>query len=62
MAFPQFLSSFIYKSRLIIPTTQNYCEEQHDTVHVQYKWKRIFLTVELGWGIGSCHFSPRSYP
>lgn len=45
------LSSFICKPKLIIPITQDYCEEQKTLcIHVQYKWKRIFLAVRLVWG------------
>ena len=51
------LSFFICKLKMIIPVAQGYCEE-HKTlcVHVQCKWKRVFLAVELVWGTQSCHF------
>lgn len=51
------LSFFICKLKMIIPNAWGYCEE-HKTlcVHVQCKWKRVFLAVELVWGTESCHF------
>lgn len=51
------LSFFVCKLKMIIPTAQGHCEE-HKTlcVHVQCKWKRVFLAVELVWGTESWHF------